>query len=139
MKKNKKTSKPAKSGSKKPASKKPVTKPAVKTAKVAPKSESEIGVRPLGDRVIVRPMGLDEVETMTSFGMIIPDSAKEKPEQGTVVAVGPGKHGDDNELVPMQVAVGDTVLFSKYGFDKVKVAGEEYYILSESSILAVIG
>ncbi len=95
----------------------------------------ELGVLPMGDRVLIKPQAPEE---MTSFGLIIPDSAKEKPEHGTVVAVGPGRRGDDNELVPMGVQVGDKVMFSKYGFDEIKVGGVEYYILPESSILAVI-
>lgn len=94
-----------------------------------------VGVLPMGDRVLIKP---EAPEEMTSFGLIIPDSAKEKPEHGTVVAVGPGRRGDDNELVPMGVDVGDKVMFSKYGFDEIKVGGVEYYILPESSILAVI-
>ena len=94
-----------------------------------------IGVLPMGDRVLIKP---EAPEEMTSFGLIIPDSAKEKPEHGTVVAVGPGRRGDDNELVPMGVMVGDKVMFSKYGFDEIKVKGADYYILPESSILAVI-
>jgi len=94
-----------------------------------------LGVLPMGDRVLIKP---EAPEEMTSFGLIIPDSAKEKPEHGTVVAVGPGRRGDDNDLVPMGVQVGDKVMFSKYGFDEIKVKGVEYYILPESSILAVI-
>ena len=66
------------------------------------------------------------------------NKTEEKPEHGTVVAVGPGRRGDDNDLVPMGVQVGDKVMFSKYGFDEIKVGGIEYYILPESSILAVI-
>lgn len=72
-------------------------------------------------------------------GIIIPDTAqKEKPERGVVVAVGPGKRGDDNELIPVAVSVGDTVMFSKYGYDEVKMGDEEYYVVSESNILAII-
>lgn len=136
MKKKKKTvSKPAvkKVSDKKVIGKSHVSKPANRTEDV-----NETGVYPLGDRVLVRPSSIDEVEATTSFGIIIPDSAKEKPEQGTVVAVGPGKPGDDNELIPLSVCVGDKVMFSKYGYDTVKVAGVEYYILSESSILAIL-
>ncbi len=99
------------------------------------RSFGNIGVLPMGDRVLIKP---EAPEEMTSFGLIIPDSAKEKPEHGTVVAVGPGRRGDDNDLVPMGVQVGDKVMFSKYGFDEIKVGGIEYYILPESSILAVI-
>lgn len=105
------------------------------TPPTSTRSFGDIGVLPMGDRVLIKP---EAPEEMTSFGLIIPDSAKEKPEHGTVVAVGPGRRGDDNELVPMGVQVGDKVMFSKYGFDEIKVKGVEYYILPESSILAVI-
>lgn len=94
-----------------------------------------LSIKPLGDRVVVKPAEKDEI---TPSGIIIPDSAnREKPERGTVVAVGAGKH-DDGMLVPMTVKVGDTVLFSKYGYDEVKIDGTEYYILSESNVLAII-
>jgi chaperonin GroES len=127
MKKTKKkvVKKASKSAPKKAAAKKPTV-------------ANKAGVSPLGDRVLVKPLSAEEMHTTNSFGLLIPDSAKEKPEQGTVVAVGPGKRGDDNELVPVGVNVGDRVMFSKYGFDEIKVNGVEYYILPESSILAVI-
>ncbi|MBP9816936.1 MAG: co-chaperone GroES [Candidatus Pacebacteria bacterium] len=93
-------------------------------------------IEPLSDRVVVRPLSASE--TVSASGIIIPDTVnKEKPEQGTVVAVGPGKY-DDGDLVPMTVKKGDVVLFSKYGFDDVKIDGEEYYIISEANILAII-
>ena len=99
------------------------------------KSENKLGITPLGDRVVVKPVAKEETSAM---GIIIPDSAKqEAPSKGTVVAVGAGKY-DDGVLVPMTVQVGDSVLFSKYGYDEVKVDGTEYYILSESSVLAVL-
>lgn len=92
---------------------------------------------PLGDRIVVRPAE-KEGEKKLASGIIIPETAdKEKPSKGTVIAVGPGKF-EDGARVPMHVKTGDTVLFSKYGYDEVKVDGEEYYILSESSVLAVI-
>ena len=93
---------------------------------------------PLGDRIVVKPAE-KEGEKKLASGIIIPADAagKEKPAQGTVVAVGPGKY-ENGALVPMQVKVGQKVLFSKYGFDEVKVDGDEYYVLSESSVLAVI-
>ncbi len=95
-----------------------------------------LSVKPLSDRVVVKPF--EKGEQKLASGIIIPDTAnREKPAQGEVVAVGPGKFEDGN-VIPMSVKVGDTVLFSKYGYDEVKVGGEEYYILSESSILAVI-
>lgn len=89
---------------------------------------------PYGDRVLVKPQA---AETQTSFGIIIPDQAKEKPEQGVVVAVGPGKRGDDNELIPVGVKVGDTVLLKKYAYEEVKINGVEYYLASEDGILFI--
>lgn len=86
--------------------------------------------------MVVRPEGKEEKKLPS--GIIIPESAdKEKPMQGEVVAVGPGKYEDGGHL-PMQVKVGDTVLFSKYGYDEVKIDGDEYYLLSESSILGIV-
>lgn len=108
-------------------------------AKVAPQS-TDVGVRPLGDRVVVRPLTEDELGTRSPAGIIIPDTvSKEKPEQGVVVAVGSGKWNEDgDQRIPMEISVGDRVLFSKYGYDEVKVGGREYYVVSESSLLAVI-
>ncbi|HEC93890.1 MAG TPA: co-chaperone GroES [Candidatus Kaiserbacteria bacterium] len=97
----------------------------------------KISIKPLGDRVVVKPVNKDEM-TKSVSGIIIPESAnKEKPGRGTVVAVGSGKY-EDGTRQPVEVSVGNTVLFSKYGYDEVKVDGEEYYILSESNILAII-
>ncbi|MBM3261484.1 co-chaperone GroES [Candidatus Kaiserbacteria bacterium] len=94
-------------------------------------------IQPLGDRVVVRPE--DSADEKSPSGIIIPDTArKEKPERGIVVAIGPGKRGDDNELIPVSVKVGDTVMFSKYGFDEVKIDDKDYYIVAESNILAII-
>lgn len=94
-----------------------------------------LSITPLHDRVVVKPASREEV---SASGIIIPDSAnREKPERGIVVAVGNGKY-EDGDLLPMTVKVGDTVLFTKYGFDEVKIDGQEYFILSESSILAII-
>jgi chaperonin GroES len=94
-------------------------------------------IKPLGDRVLVKPE--DATDTKTASGIIIPDTAhKEKPERGTVIGVGPGKRGDDNEIIPVTVKVGDVVLFSKYGYDEIKIDDVEYYIVSENNILAVV-
>ena len=119
-----------------------------KSVKKAPKAKksltnktvhkSSVGVVPMGDRVLIKPLSAEESATTTSFGILIPDTAKEKPEQGTVVAVGPGKKADDGKVVPPSVKVGDRVMFSKYGYDEIKVGGVEYFILPESSILAII-
>jgi chaperonin GroES len=93
-------------------------------------------LQPLGERVVVKPLGKEE--KVTAFGIIIPEgSEKERPAKGTVIAVGPGKY-EDGVFQPMNVKVGQTVLFSKYGYDEVKVDDVEYLIVFESSILAVI-
>ncbi len=92
---------------------------------------------PLGDRVLVKPISKDEKKSES--GIIIPETIdKEKPEQGKVIAVGDGRMTDDGKVIPVRVKKSDVVIFSKYGPDEIKVDGEEYYILSESSILAVI-
>jgi len=100
-------------------------------------TKSELNIQPLGDRVVVEPTIKGE-EKVSASGIIIPDTVdKEKPAKGKVVAVGTGRY-EDGDLIPMHVKVGQTVLFSKYGYDEVKVDGTEYYILSESQILAII-
>lgn len=97
-------------------------------------------IRPLNDKVVVRPLTEEESGTASASGIIIPDSAKkEKPEQGIVVAVGAGKWDEDGEKrIPLDVSVGDRVVFSKYGYDEVKVAGKEYFLVAEGSILGVV-
>ena len=97
-------------------------------------------VKPLQDRVVVRRLTDEEAGTKSASGIIIPDTvSKEKPEQGIVVAVGDGKWDEDGEKrIPMDVKVGDRIIFSKYGYDEVKIAGEELYIVSQSSILGII-
>lgn len=93
-------------------------------------------LRPLNDRLIVEAVSK---EAKTASGIIIPDTAKEeRPEQGSVVSIGPGKLKDDGTRHPMSVKVGDTVVFKKYSPDEIKLDGKEYLILSESDILAVI-
>lgn len=96
-------------------------------------------IKPLGDRVVVRPLSEAEMGTLSPSGIIIPETAKkEKPEQGIVVAVGAGKWNDDGDKrMGMDVAVGDKIVFSKYGYDEVKVEGQDYFIVSESSILGI--
>ncbi len=94
---------------------------------------AKVNLRPLGDKVIVKPL---EREETTKFGIVLPDTAKEKPQEGEVIAVGKGKYVDD-ELVPLDVKVGDRVVFTKYAPTEIKVDGEELYILSESDILGV--
>lgn len=96
----------------------------------------KIKVKPLQDRVLVQPVEADE---RTKSGIILPDSAKEKSQEGKVVAVGPGKTGDDGKVIPVSVKVGDIVLYSKYGGTDIKHNGEEYLILREDDILAIVG
>ena len=97
---------------------------------------AKVNVRPLGDRVLVQP--LEEAEVKKG-GIIIPDTAKEKPQEGKVVALGTGKRDDDGKLVPFTVKAGDTVLISKYGGTEIKVDGNSYLIMREDDILGIIG
>ncbi len=92
-------------------------------------------LKPIGDRVVVRPKSAEE---MTKSGIILPDTAKERPQEGEVMAVGTGRIMDDGTVVPLAVKVGDTVLFSKYGGTEIKIGGEEYIILREDDILAIL-
>jgi chaperonin GroES len=92
-------------------------------------------LQPLGDRLIVEV--LEEEETTVS-GIVLPDTAKEKPQRGNVLAIGPGSRNDKGELVPLDVAVGDEIIFSKYGGTEVKVGVDEYLILRESDVLAKV-
>ena len=92
-------------------------------------------LQPLGDRIVVQPK--DEDEARTASGLVIPDTAKEKPQLGEVLAVGPGEYRD-GERAPMDVSVGDLVFYSKYGGTEVKHDGEEYLILSSRDVLAVL-
>lgn len=96
-------------------------------------------IKPLADRVIVRPLTPEELGTVSASGIIIPDTvSKEKPEQGVVVAVGTGKWDDDGEKrIPMEVKVGDRIIFSKYSHEEIKVNGEEYYIVAETNVLGI--
>jgi chaperonin GroES len=94
-----------------------------------------MNVKPLADRVIIKPL---EAETKTSGGIIIPDSAKEKPQKGEVVAVGPGKIDDAGKPVAMSLKVGDKVLYGKYSGTEVTIEAEEYTIMRESDVFAVI-
>ncbi|ALA66754.1 molecular chaperone [Corynebacterium lactis RW2-5] len=96
---------------------------------------ANVNIKPLEDRVLVK---INEAETTTASGLVIPDSAKEKPQEATVIAVGPGRWADDDDRIPMDVKEGDVVIFSKYGGTELKYAGEEYLLLSQRDILAVI-
>ena len=92
-------------------------------------------LKPLEDRILVRP---EEGEETTASGIVIPDTAKEKPQEGTVLAVGPGTFDDKGNRIPVDVNVGDVVIYSKYGGTEVKYAGEDYLILSARDVLAVV-
>jgi len=92
-------------------------------------------IRPLNDRVLVQRM---KEETKTKGGIIIPDTAKEKPAEGKIIAAGNGRLGDDGKRIPLEVKKGNRVLFSKYGGTEVKVDGEEYLIMREDDILGII-
>ncbi|MDK2857752.1 MAG: chaperonin GroES [Verrucomicrobiota bacterium] len=93
-------------------------------------------IKPLGDRVLVEPLKEAEVK---KGGIIIPDTAKERPQEGKVIALGTGKLDDDGKVVPFNVKVGDTILMPKYGGTEVKIDDGEYQIMREEDILAVIG
>jgi chaperonin GroES len=100
------------------------------------KTKSKLSVRPMGDRVIIASLPQEE---KTKGGIILPDTAKEKPQEGKVVAVGKGKMTDAGEMLEMTVSVGDKVLYGKYSGTEVKIDGETYLIVKESEILAIIG
>ena len=91
--------------------------------------------RPLHDRVIVKRL---EVERTTASGIVLPDMAGEKPDQGEVIAVGPGKRDEAGKLIPMDVKVGDRVIFGKYSGQTVKVGGEEFLVMREEDIMGVV-
>jgi chaperonin GroES len=92
-----------------------------------------IKLQPLADRLVVKPIAREEV---TKGGIILPDTAKEKPQEGEVLAVGPGKMDESGKRIPMDVAVGDIIIYAKYGGTEMKVDGEEVIILRESDVLA---
>ena len=96
----------------------------------------DVKIKPLADRVVVKR--LDEEEAKSPGGIIIPDTAKEKPQKGIVVAVGPGKLDEKGNRIPMEGKVGDKVIFAKYAGSEVKIGGEEYLIMREEDILAVV-
>lgn len=91
--------------------------------------------RPLHDRILVERV---ESEEVTKGGIILPDTAKEKPQQGKVIAVGPGKKTEDGKLVPMDVKTGDTILFGKYSGSEIKMEGNEYLIMREDDVLGIV-
>jgi chaperonin GroES len=99
------------------------------------RSDVSVPIKPLEDRIVVKAI---EAETTTASGLVIPDTAKEKPQEGEVLAVGEGRFDDNGNRIPVDVKVGDKVIYSKYGGTEVKYAGEEYLVLSARDILAVV-
>jgi chaperonin GroES len=95
-----------------------------------------VSIQPLEDRIVVKPL---DAEQTTASGLVIPDTAKEKPQEGEVMAIGPGRIDDNGNRVPLDVSVGDKVIYSKYGGTEVKHGGEEYLILSARDVLAKVG
>ncbi|MEY5023637.1 MAG: co-chaperone GroES [Actinomycetota bacterium] len=94
-----------------------------------------VSIKPLEDRIVVRPV---EAEQVTASGLVIPDTAKEKPQEAEVIAVGPGRFSDEGDRIPVDVKVGDRVIFSKYGGTELKYGGQEYLVLSARDVLAII-
>ena len=94
-----------------------------------------VSIKPLEDRIVIKQV---EAEQTTASGLVIPDTAKEKPQEGEVVAVGPGRIDDNGNRVPIDVAIGDVVIYSKYGGTEVKTGGTEYLVLSARDVLAIV-
>ena len=94
-----------------------------------------LNLRPLGDRVVIQP---DEGEEVTTGGILLPETAKEKPQQGTIVAIGTGRRDDSGKVVPMDTKLGDKVLYAKYAGTEIKITGKKVLILKESDILAIV-
>lgn len=94
-----------------------------------------INLRPLGDRLVVEPK---EQEQTTASGLVLPETAKEKPQEGEVLAVGPGRRDEDGKRIAMDVSVGDLVLYAKYGGTEVKIDGRKLLILKETDVLAIV-
>ncbi|MBF0965781.1 co-chaperone GroES [Actinomyces bouchesdurhonensis] len=94
-----------------------------------------ISIKPLEDRIVIRQV---EAEQTTASGLVIPDTAKEKPQEGEVIAVGPGRVDDNGNRIPVDVKVGDVVIYSRYGGTEVKYEGQEYQILSSRDVLAIV-
>ena len=95
----------------------------------------KLSLKPLGDRIVVQPI---EQEEITAGGIVLPETAKEKPQQGKVLAAGPGARDEDGERIPMDVKVGDKVLYAKYGGTEFKMDGKKLLILRESDLLAIV-
>ncbi|GAB2626857.1 co-chaperone GroES [Streptomyces capparidis] len=97
-------------------------------------ASTKVAIKPLEDRIVVQPL---EAEQTTASGLVIPDTAKEKPQEGRVLAIGPGRF-EDGKRIPLDVKEGDIVLYSKYGGTEVKYSGEEYLVLSARDVLAIV-
>ena len=102
-------------------------------AKVAVKAKTKTTLIPLADRIVITPLKLDEI---TASGLVIPETAKEKPQQGEVVSVGPGRLDDNGKRIPIDVSVGDRILYAKYTGTEIKLDGDEYIVLNDKDILA---
>lgn len=98
-------------------------------------AKTELGVRPLHDRILVRRMAEEE---KTAGGLFIPDTAKEKPQRGEIVAAGKGRVTEDGKILPLEVKAGDKVLFSKYAGTEIKLSGEEYLMMREEDVLGIV-
>ncbi len=98
---------------------------------------TKINIRPLADRVVVEPVEEEEV-TFAGGKLVLPETAKEKPQKGVILATGPGRKDDDGKVIPMDVKEGDQVLYAKYAGTEIKIEGKKYLILKESDILAVV-
>ncbi len=98
-------------------------------------TKTKVNLEPLADRIVVKPVVQEEV---LASGIVIPDTAKEKPQQGEVVAAGPGRRDDSGKLIPMEVKVGDRVLYAKYAGSEIKIGLDEYLVLSEKDVLAKV-
>lgn len=94
-----------------------------------------MSLKPLGDRLIVKAMKAEET---TAGGIVLPDTAQEKPQKGEVIAIGPGKLLDNGKTVPMEMKVGDTIFYAKYGGTEIKISNEEYVILRQDDVLAIV-
>lgn len=101
---------------------------------MATATKNAVHIKPIGDRIVVKAM---EQEETTRGGVILPDSAKEKPNRGKVLAIGSGRVNDEGKKIPLDIAVGNTVLYGKYSGTEVKIEGEEYVILQERDVLAI--
>jgi len=95
-----------------------------------------LNLKPLGSRVVVQPI---EQEDVTPSGLVLPETAKEKPQKGKILSIGPGDRDEDGKRIPMDVKVGDEVLFAKYSGTEIKIESEKYLIIKESDILAIVG